>query len=681
MKTICAPDLNVPDCDAAEYSHLPVACKREHLAWKQEFGSVADGNGRLQDRLARVAERMGVSAKTVRRKWDCAHHCGWRGVIDRRKEHLAAQDTVPAGFWDFFRALCETEGRSCRQAWKKILTMWHAELPIPGYAVTPPAGVAGLPDGWSYANAMRHAPTAYELKAARIGPMAAAANRPLVLTTRAGLKIGEVYMFDDVWHDVLVNFVGVSREAIRPLEMCCLDVASASKVAYGMLPRIKREDGTNTNLSEREMRQLVVSVLLNQGYRPEGTLLTVEHGTAAIRPGSDFATALDAITGGAVRVARGGIQDASVVLGGWSGAKRGDFKMKAALESIHGLSHNALAALPGQTGSNSRDNKPEKLTGMLAYNNKLLRQVEALPSERVAGLIERLAFPLLHWHDYRQIVDDVYRMLDNRTMHDLEGWEANGWTTQEYRLATSEQKWLPGASIKKMELARQDAVLDLIRSPGLMRVRKLSPGEVWRAGSDQLIKLRHEHVPLLLGPDLAEVKRLDKHHCFVVQGQEYGGGDELRFMAARITNAMRHDVVLDPSRDYKVFANPFDTSMLFVCDMDLRYIGMARRQVGVSRADIDEIHKAIGKVAHQRAALDAPIRARHASEATERKAMIDHNEEVFATITGGVGPQKVGDKTVARRIKQSDDATMDDMSELAVVAGVETPAASIDDML
>jgi hypothetical protein len=74
-------------------------------------------------------------------------------------------------------------------------------------------------------------------------------------------------------------------------------------------------------------------------------------------------------------------------------------------------------------------------------------------------------------------------------------------------------------------------------------------------------------------------------------------------------------------------------------------------------------------------------RARHASEATERKAMIDHNEEVFATITGGVGPQKVGDKTVARRIKQSDDATMDDMSELAVVAGVETPAANIDDML
>jgi hypothetical protein len=681
MKTICAPDLNIADCDAAEYHHLPLPCRQEHLRWKDEFDGVPGAEGRLQDRLARVAERMGVSAKTARRKWDCAHNCGWRGVIDRRKEHLASQDTVPPAFWEFFRSLCETENRSCRQAWKKVLAMWHAERPIPGYAVPPPAGLHGLPDGWSYANAMRHAPPSYELKASRIGPMAAAANRPLVMTTRVGLPVGKVYMFDDVWHDVLVNFVGVSREAIRPLEMCCLDVASGSKVAYGMLPRAKRDDGSHINLSEREMRQLVVSVLLNQGYRPDGTLLTVEHGTAAIRPGSDFAVALDAITGGAVRVVRGGIQDASVVLGGWSGAKRGDFKMKAALESIHGLSHNALAAIPGQTGSNSRDNKPEKLTGVLAYNNKLLKEIEALPSERVSGLLERLNFPLMHWQDYRQIVDDVYRWLDGRTMHDLEGWEANGWTAQEYRLDTSDPRWLPAAGIQQLDPARRDAILDLIRRPGMMRVRRLSPGEVWRAGCKELVRLQHEHVPLLLGPDLAEIKRMDKHHCFVVQGQEYGGGDELRFQAARIRNALGHDVVLDQDRAYKVFANPFDTSMLFVCDMDMRYIGAAHRQVAVSRADLDEIHKSIGKVAHQRVAMDAPIRARHAIEAVERQEMIAHNEAVFATITGGVGPQKVGEKVLARRIKQADDATMGEMSELPVVAGVETPAANIDDML
>jgi hypothetical protein len=663
------PNLNILDCDAAEYSNLPIDCKRQHLQWKQEFETVAGGTGNLGERLRLAAERMGCSAKTARRKWDCALRCGWRGVIDRRKEVLAAQATVPQDLWEFFRALCETEQRSCQQAWNKIVTMWRAGMTIPGYAVSPPAGVSGLPDGWSYANAMRHAPSKYDLTVSRHGPAAAAANRPLVMTTRAGLPVGKIYMFDDVWHDVLVNFVGVSREAIRPLEMCCLDVASASKVAYGMIPRVKREDGTNTLLSEREMRLLVVAVLLNQGYRADGTLLTVEHGTAAIRMGSDFATALDAITGGAVRVVRGGIQDASVVLGGWPGPKRGDFKMKAALESIHGLSHNALGLVPGQTGSNSRENKPEKLSGIIAYNNKLLRQVEEIPQERVADLIQRLSFPLLHWHDYRQVVDDVYRMLDARTQHDLEGWEANGWTTQEYRLEASEQKWLPAAGLQSLSVERRDRVLDLIHRPGLMRVRRLSPGEVWRSGCRELEKLRHEHVPLLLGPDLAEVKQMDKHHCFVVQGHEYGGGDALRFPAARVRNALGHDVVLDQRKDYKVFANPFDTSTLFICDMDLRYIGTARRQIGVSRADIDAIHKAIGQAAHSRTALDAPVRARHAAEATERAAMIEHNDDVLGAITGGVMPKADGEPTRARRITQADDVAMGDMAEVAAPAG------------
>ena len=43
-------------------------------------------------------------------------------------------------------------------------------------------------------NAMRHAPTKYQLKAMRIGRMAADADRPLVLTTRVGLMPGKIYM-------------------------------------------------------------------------------------------------------------------------------------------------------------------------------------------------------------------------------------------------------------------------------------------------------------------------------------------------------------------------------------------------------------------------------------------------------------------------------------------------------
>lgn len=660
MKRTTAPDLSIPDCDAAEYSNLPVECKRLHLAWQGEFQIVASGSGRLEDRLKAAAERMGVRPRTARRKWDCAHNCGWRGVIDQRRERLAAESNVPPAFWEWVKALCEAENRSCRQAWARVVSLWRAGEPIPGYEVSPHSGLSGLPDGWSYANFMRHAPTKYELKAARIGPSAAATDRPLVLATRAGLPVGKIYMFDDVWHDVLVNFVGVSREALRPIEMCCLDLASASKVFYGMLPRVKREDGTHQQLSEREMRMLVTAVLTQCGYRADGTLLTVEHGTAAIRQGSTFAAALDTCTGGAVRVVRGGIQDASLVLGGWPGQKRGDFKLKAALESIHGLAHNALGLLPGQTGSNSRENKPEKLAGMEAYNNKLLRQIEQLPKERMLAIAEKLQFPMLHWQDYCSAVSDVYRWLENRTMHDLEGWEENGWTAQEYRLDESDPKWLPAHSLKALPPEQQDAALAVIQRPGCMRVRKLSPSEVWQQGKSELVKLRPEHVPTLLGEDLAQRKHLDRHHCFVVEGHDFGGGNALRFPAARVRNVLGQDVVLDPRHEYAVFANPFDSAQLYVCDADMRYIGIAKRQIAVSRADIDAMHKAIGKAQHDRVALDAPLRARHAAEAEDRAEMIDHNEQVFATITGGTAPGK-------KRITVKDDAAMAELSELVKV--------------
>jgi hypothetical protein len=671
-------DLSVSDHDAAEYSLLPLECKAQHLAWTREFGEVVAGDGRLEDRLRRAADRMGVSYATARRRWDCALRCGWRGVVDGRRERLASMATVPTAFWEWCKGLMERENRSSKQAWRKVLALWHAGEPIKGYDQPPEAGVSGLPDGWSYRNFMRHAPSTYELKAARIGPAAAAADRPLVMTTRAGLQVGKVYMFDDMWHDVLVNFVGVAREAIRPLEMCCLDVASASKIMYGMLPRVKNEDSTHRALSEREMRLLVVAVLTQCGYRPDGTLLTVEHGTAAIRQRSEFASALDALTGGAVRVVRGGIQDASLVLGGWPGPKRGDFRLKAALESIHGLSHNALGLLPGQTGSNSRVNKPEPLAGLVAYNNRLLRQVEQLPAERARAIVDKLSFPLMHWTDYCAAVSDVYRWLDARTLHDLEGWEANGWTAQEYRLDAGDQRWLPARNLAALPEPQREAALAVIRQPGCMRVRRLSPAEVWRGGRGELVTLRPEHVPVLLGPDMAEKKGLDRHRCFTIESQEFGGGDPLKFPAAQVRNVLGQDVVLDPRHMYKVFANPFDQSQLYVCDMDLRYIGVARRQVGVSRADLDAIHRAIGRAAADRAALDAPVRARQAAVADERAAMIGHNEAVLGALTGGVAPDggAGGRAARARSIRQADDEAMEEMAGRPEAAAVTRTAAA-----
>ncbi len=657
MKT---PDISIPDSDAAEFSRLPQQSKAEYLAWKQEMQTVAEGSGRLGDRIAQAAQRMGVSTSTARRKWDCAGRCGWRGVVDQRRPVRISESAVPDETKEFFRALCEKHARSSRDAWKKLVALWHAGQPIPGYSEPPHPDVSGLPRGWSYAQFMRSAPTKYELKSVRIGSMAADAHRPLVLTTREGLEPGQIYMFDDLWHDHLVNFVGVSRTALRPLELAALDVASASKVAYGLRPRVKTEDG-HTGLLERDMRFLVVAVLANCGYRAAGTLLTVEHGTAAIR--KDFEVSIDAMTGGAVRVVRGGIRDAALVLGGWSGSKRGDFKLKAALESSHNITHNALGLLPGNTGSNSRENKPEHLGAIEAYNNKVLREVEKLPADRASEIIGQLELPLMHWADYTRAVSDVYRWIDRRTLHKLEGWERCGWTATEFRLSTDDERWMPAQNLRLLPDDRREAALAVASRPGCMRVRMLSPAEVWASGAKRLERLRPEHIPTLLGPDLAEVKRPDRHHCFSIESQEYGG-EVVRFPASRVRNALGQDVVLDPRQEYLVFLNPFDMAALFICDRDMRYIGQARRQVGVSRADLDAIHHAIGQASHDRAMLDAPIRARHAAEADERKAMMDHNDELLANARAAEGTAETD--THGR----ADDVAMDYLTASAARAAV-----------
>ena len=674
-------DLTIPDQDAGEFASLQLKNKQAYMRWSEEFQKVASGTGRIQDRLAEVADRMGETPRKVRHTYDQARKRGWRGVIDWRIERRREESEVPPEFWEWFKGLCEAEQRSCRQAWANVVTLWQNGNDIPGYKVRPDAGPTGLPLGLSYANAMRHAPTRNQRKLFRIGR--SAADLPMLLTTRAGLPVGKIYMFDDVWHDVLVNYVGVAkRAAIRPLELACIDLASTAKVMYGLRPRLKSEDikkhmqrmygdriekdkdSKHDQIKERDMRFLVTAVLMRCGYRRDGTIFTVEHGTAAIR--KDFEDCIALATNGAVTVTRGGIMDKALVPGGWGGPKRGNFRLKASLESLHALGHNARGLLPGQTGSNSRENKPEKLSGIEQYNNQLLREIENLPMERLQEIAAKLQFPLLHWHEYHKIIDDIYRWIDLRVNHELEGWQENLWTKQEYRLDPTDPKWQPATHLQLLPQANRDVVLSAIERPGCMRIRKLSPTEVWEQGRSELIYLKPEHVPLLLGADLAMDKSVATGGCFIIDQHDLTGGCEaLRFPAHSIRNVLGQQVMLDARKTYKVFVNPFDPAMLFVCDEGLRYIGYCRRQMAVSRADLDAIHQAMGESAHRRTDATREVRARHYTEADEREAMVAHNDAVVGTITGGTMPGP------RRRVTKADDAALSEMAHADPDAHVE----------
>ena len=495
---------------------------------------------------------------------------------------------------------------------------------IPGYKTPPPAEANGRPYGWTYGNLMRHAPSKFELTVRRHGRSAAAKYRPLVFTTRKGLKVGQFFLFDDMWHDIKVNYLGVNRKSLRPLELSCLDLLSGCKVAYGMRPRIENEvTGKHEQIKEREMRFLLAVILTTIGYRADGTVLIVEHGTAAIRP--DVEQLLKDWTDGAITVSRSGIEGAATFAGAYEGRPKGNFRFKAALESHHSLVHNELAGLPGQTGKD-RNHSPEELHGRDRHNAALIKAVAALPPERA----DLLRLPFLEWNQYQSIVAEVYQRIDNRTEHELEGWEECGFTLPEYRLG-EEFPWLPAQTLLDLPADKRAAVEAVTSQPGMTRIRKLSPWEVWSSGRQDLVRLPGWCVPELLGPKNGAVRKLGDDNLFTFQDRELGPGKH-RYEGVMV-RADGSREALSPGRSYLVHVNPFNTELLYVSEAGAKegaFLGVCRRWSKIARDDVDALARQMGRAAKREKELRLPVERRGAEITRQRIAAAKHNAKVFA---------------------------------------------------
>jgi hypothetical protein len=89
------------------------------------------------------------------------------------------------------------------------------------------------------------------------------------------------------------------------------------------------------------------------------------------RSTNESSSLLAIASGGAIKVERGGMQGAAAHAGQYAGRSKGNFRIKAALESLGNLIHNEMAFLPGQTGKD-RQHAPEQLHGLLKHNDALL---------------------------------------------------------------------------------------------------------------------------------------------------------------------------------------------------------------------------------------------------------------------------------------------------------------------
>lgn len=602
----------------ARIAQLPAEVRHEADAWHQAFQSVTPP---ITEALRTVARRMGVSFSTTRKKYSEWKAHGYEAVINhsklKRPEAHLSKD-----FIDWFRALAEGNQRKTRPAYRHFKKRWQNGEEIPGLDNSLPRHV--LPAGCSYANLHRKVKDAFALEAMRFGlGRAKSKHGPKAFTTRVGLWPGSHYMFDDMWHD---NLVVYRDQVVRVLEFDALDVFSGCKVGWGTKPRFKREDGKWDGLKESMMRMLVASLLWRHGYSQRGTVLRVEHGTAAIR--DELEKLLHDHTGGLITVDRSEIIGREQAVSGmYDGQGGGNPRFKGALESMRNLYHNELAMLPGQTGKD-RDHLPETTWGIQKASEDLIKAAEVLAKthpQRVAHLQN----PLLIYHgQFLPLLMDVYETINNRTWHDLEGWAECGHEVVEYRMSPDADQWLTPQTFQQLPAVSQQMLVQTAQADDrFLRRRKLSPSEVWDGGRQGLVRIEDWMVADILGQDMT-VERKRKGCYFEFQDQELH--PELLRYEARIRTRDGHDQELRDDK-YLTLVNPFDLDQMFIMDARGRSLGVARRVQRSSMADVEGLQRQWAHNKERMSELLGPIKQRHAAMTRERTRMAEHNARVLDT--------------------------------------------------
>jgi len=624
---------------ATEWARIPDGPRETAARWIEALEAMPQwGCASVSSAMERLALELQTSQATARRMYDYARRGrdlggrlvhGWKALVDWRRVSDVGE-VVPAETVTWWRQIYERyKGRAnCgRRAHHDVVQVLKLKLhPIPGYERVggfPPAGPRGLPEGWSYRNFMRAMPNQFVKVVNRQGRSAGAAFRPLVVTTRVGLEVGQVYMFDDVWHDFEVKPT-VTAKAQRLLELCCLDLFSAKRVCYGLKPEIEDSEGVRRRIAERDMRFLLAATLSLHGYRRDGTVLVSEHGTAVIR--EDIRAVLYDATGGKITCADSAIEDRPALLGWYAPRGRGNFRIKAALESSFNLVHNATAMLPGQIGSMERVNAPDEIHGRRKVDQALVKAISGmdLSPER----LDMLHWPFWPYWQAADLLDDVYAWLDARTDHHLEGWEKAGLVTGEVRLSKESHVWHPTYLLAQGTDEERAALEALMRVPAMFRHRRLSPAEVWHRDAQALQKLPMSVLPMILGRDLGEERKVNDRGQFSFQDSTLD--PEAVSYTAIAENEHGDQIMLQDGERYLTFVNPFDLRWMLVCDARGRWIGRCARVQPVCRTDTKALHEAMGRVARVESLRLREWRGRHQGEAAQRQADERHNALVLA---------------------------------------------------
>lgn len=571
---------------------------------------------------SRLSRAIGCSIKTALRLYYAYKNEGrWQVFVDRRTTpavQLARGGANCARFKAWVQKMVECNQLSTAAAITEIHRAFlSGAVSIPGFE-----GWRGgsIPPGVSE-TALRGKIKKWCVKNVRQGYKSNAKQMLSTLTTREGLKPGQVYMFDDVWHD---NLVQVGPQSVRVLEFGALDVASACRVHWGHIPALLRQTDEKVKrdgLTQAHFVLFIAHLLYHIGYHRDGCTLIMEHGTATLpKAAQEMLTAC--VPGLSIRM--GGISGtAQRLLGGYTGQVGGNPRTKAHLESSHRGIHALLGWLPGQVGKN-RQSIQEATYGRQKEQHLLEQWREQLTERGREDLAQALVNQFLTYNQFNELLLIAYRNWNSRRNHQLEGWSRN--TVLEYQ--TAPNQWQPADTLTITPL-----MAEMVRAnPCLMREVKLSPQEVWERGQRELVRIPQPvYVDLLRScKDLARPVRVDGG-AIRIQDKRLAP-QPMIFLAEIVTPEGTRRILEDGSK-WTALLNPYAEEGVMLMDDKGRVIGEAPLYTRVSLADEEALHEQIGRVASVNARRLTLQRANWQGE-TDRVAGIRERNRALAAEGG-----------------------------------------------
>jgi hypothetical protein len=582
---------------STEYGRLPDE-EKAHLKARLAAMERIDASGNIRAALAAEVLRThagrryseGALRKLYYGRWVAGGRV-WTSLINRARVPSVASGLAPETviFWHqlFYRFM----GRG-RAAHRELVRGWRGGAPIPGF---PSEGRPhDLPRGLSYANLMaeKNRPPALTKRAARIGLGAAFDLLPSVLQTRVGIRPGSFLLFDDIWHDLYCSVPG-QQGMRRVLQFHCVELLSGCQIGRGMKPEILNDTtGKMERLKAHEMLFLLAHILGNRGYNPEGCLLVMELGTATVDERVE--KLLFDFSGGTLRIERGQTTGSPIAQGLYGGQPKGNFKIKAALESLGNLVHNETGdrlLLPAQSGSIARVNEPEELHGRKHHLTQL-QKCALLAPRNLRELIAAGVTP--PFAQVAELLDSIQERMNRREDHDLEGWAACGFMAPLFRLSPAEAWKRQTALAEYPDVVRAAIQATLLADPRLTTCRRMSPHEVYtECVRPSLATLPAHLIPEMLGQDLAVEHRVAKDGRFHFEDDRLCAGEH--HYEGTAVDEEGHKTVLPDGERYATFVSMLDPERLHVCDAKGRYLGWAPRTLVPTRGDTEGYAKACGQ--------------------------------------------------------------------------------------